>query len=35
MDKSLSFPRPISQVLAFRTKEAREEVSRPEKKSIL
>ena len=35
MGKSLSFPRPTSQVLAIRKKEAQEERSRPEKKSIL
>ena len=35
MDKSLSFPRPTSQVLAVRKKGAREERSGHEKKSIL
>jgi hypothetical protein len=35
MDKSFSFSKPISQVLVVSNKEAREERSRPEKKSIL
>lgn len=35
MGKSLSFPRPTSQVLAVRKKEALEERSIPEKPSIL